>query len=664
MQLKFLPILIFLTITHLAACGGGGKTAGSRKPTDSPNPTTKGRTSDMTLAPKFNLKLDTYNSCTDLHDDLLQRVRAFNARQDELRRQYKNHPQMETQNDKASAPSEGSEGKATLNQDSITNLQERGIDEADYVKKNEFHVYVLHGNLLEVLHADTLEKLGVIKLPFSSKETPNYSRFVSEERSKNTNLSLYTAGHRIVILGQDEDQTKVAVYETSDHSLPKLKSEVAVPGILSDSRLVGGHLFMIDSNKVDIDRDDSDSFFPYVTLRDSDFLGTQFHGIDCNKIVRSAANDLNFDFVTAFSLDIQSENVAESVKSVGLLGVNAGKNVYVGSNHIILFQDSYDFSLYASSEPIEIKGMLTGIAYDPETGDLTPSARGSVPGRFPKGQWSFKEFSDQTLAVATTTDQPLEGAKADESGRNHLFLLKQKDSEFAIAGKVLNYGKPHEDIRAVRYTEDMAYIVTFEKTDPLYAIDIKNRMDPQITAALEMPGFSMYMQPLNKQWLVGIGYDALDQGDFSLFQGIQVSVFKTGTTTERVDQKVFGSRGSSSEATWNHHAFFADHASGSFVVPMVLVQNSGGWSYSGELEYSGAIAFSVDGSGKLSEKARISHSDLSPRQDKSWQWWQNSTESNDINRVFKHHSDIISVSRFGLKVHDSKSFETKKAIGW
>ena len=50
-------------------------------------------------------------------------------------------------------------------------------------------------------------------------------------------------------------------------------------------------------------------------------------------------------------------------------------------------------------------------------------------------------------------------------------------------------GKPGEDVYAVRYFGDKAYVVTFERIDPLYVMDLSNPLEPHITGALEIPGF-------------------------------------------------------------------------------------------------------------------------------------------------------------------------------
>ena len=109
-----------------------------------------------------------------------------------------------------------------------------------------------------------------------------------------------------------------------------------------------------------------------------------------------------------------------------------------------------------------------------------------------KNQYFFKEYGDGTFMVATTTWSPIgdeisldrkgmietlnksPGENTTEAkGRNHLWALQQDGEELQVVKVEKNFGEPNEDIRSVRYTNEFAYIVTFEKTDPLFTFDMK-----------------------------------------------------------------------------------------------------------------------------------------------------------------------------------------------
>ena len=70
---------------------------------------------------------------------------------------------------------------------------------------------------------------------------------------------------------------------------------------------------------------------------------------------------------------------------------------------------------------------------------------------------------------------------------------------------------------------DIAYIVTFRNTDPLFTVDLSDPSDPKILSELTLPGFSEYLHYWGDGMLVGIGYDA-DENDGGT-TGMKLSMF-------------------------------------------------------------------------------------------------------------------------------------------
>jgi len=140
--------------------------------------------------------------------------------------------------------------------------------------------------------------------------------------------------------------------------------------------------------------------------------------------------------------------------------------------------------------------------------------------------------------------------REDTSNENQLSILSQlpnKDNSKAI-------GKPGEDIYAVRYFGDYAYIVTFRRTDPLYAINLKDPAAPFIEGELSIPGYSDYLHPINDDLLLGVGKQASENGRV---QGIKIALFDVSDKSNPVtlNDLVIGKRGSDTAASYDHHAF-------------------------------------------------------------------------------------------------------------
>ncbi len=132
-------------------------------------------------------------------------------------------------------------------------------------------------------------------------------------------------------------------------------------------------------------------------------------------------------------------------------------------------------------------------------------------------------------------------------------------------------GKPNEDLYGVRFMGDKLFLVTFERVDPLYAIDLSDPEDPVIAGELTVPGFSDFLHPVNQELLLGLGQDENGLVKLELFNIADMSSpYSLGTS-------VFGEfewvQWSHSEAQYNRHAFTYqsnDQDPDRFLVPVTM----------------------------------------------------------------------------------------------
>jgi uncharacterized secreted protein with C-terminal beta-propeller domain len=141
---------------------------------------------------------------------------------------------------------------------------------------------------------------------------------------------------------------------------------------------------------------------------------------------------------------------------------------------------------------------------------------GSVPG-YLMGRWALS-YHDGYLRVATTRQPPWESRRADQTS-SMVVKLAERGDRLVETGRVDGLGKT-EQIRAVRYFGDIAAVVTFRQTDPLYLLDLSGT--PRVLGELKIPGFSTYLHPVGDGRLLGLGQDADENGQVT---GVQVSVF-------------------------------------------------------------------------------------------------------------------------------------------
>jgi hypothetical protein len=152
-------------------------------------------------------------------------------------------------------------------------------------------------------------------------------------------------------------------------------------------------------------------------------------------------------------------------------------------------------------------------------------ASGSLPGTV-KDRWSFSEYDGHLRVAIAVGDewQPRDNA---------VVVLAERDGRLVQTGRVDGLGRG-EQIRSVRWLGDVALVVTFRQTDPLYTLDLADPTRPRLTGELRIPGYSAYLHPVGGDILVGVGHEATPSGTDL---GTQVTTFDLRDLTEvrRVD---------------------------------------------------------------------------------------------------------------------------------
>lgn len=154
---------------------------------------------------------------------------------------------------------------------------------------------------------------------------------------------------------------------------------------------------------------------------------------------------------------------------------------------------------------------------------------------------------------------PVEPADVD-----NLVVTLDTEGDLDELGRLAGLGHPGERIQGIRFAGDVAYVVTFLQTDPLYVIDLSDPAAPMATGELEIPGFSSYLHPVGDGRVVGIGMAGTDDGTLT---GAQAQLFDVGDPTAPavLDAEPLGDE---SEAGTEHRAF-TDLGGGRFAVPAV-----------------------------------------------------------------------------------------------
>ena len=88
------------------------------------------------------------------------------------------------------------------------------------------------------------------------------------------------------------------------------------------------------------------------------------------------------------------------------------------------------------------------------------------------------------------------GPSAETGNFNSVVTLREDGDDLEEVGRVDGLGVG-EDIKAVRWFDGLAIVVTFRQVDPLYPVDLTDPDDPRLLGELKIPGFSEYLHPIS-----------------------------------------------------------------------------------------------------------------------------------------------------------------------
>jgi len=181
--------------------------------------------------------------------------------------------------------------------------------------------------------------------------------------------------------------------------------------------------------------------------------------------------------------------------------------------------------------------------------------------------WSNEDFVDHQLYILR-----------ESSTRPDLEIVSTLPND----SRPEEIGKPNEALYGVRFLGDTAYAVTFERIDPLYAIDLSNPADPFIAGELEVTGFSDFLHPVTDGLLLGLGSGANG--------GVKLELFDVSNIAQPLSRgsATIGGRGSYSEARYDRHAFTYQADANDldrFTIPAKVFAMDGSYQFLGSALY-------------------------------------------------------------------------------
>ncbi|HKE94152.1 MAG TPA: beta-propeller domain-containing protein [Povalibacter sp.] len=473
---------------------------------------------------------------------------------------------------------------ATQDPHSTTTVQVEGVDEADPVKYDGRYIYSVRPASVPPMPGLTRNVLKIVRTDPATAGFETISEFDIDGRPQSTQPLLYlveaqdgaaqyvavvtqnyegwfTSQPQLTSLVAQPDRTTVQLLDVRDPYNVSSAWKIEIDGWLRASRKIDQTLYLVSSyrprlanlmlpadtqqvreaNELRIRNAGAQELLPGVRENGAAARELLAAG-DCVVAAGLGPNDAYSDLLVITAVDLDQRRVTDaSCLSTNVNGVFVSRDsLYVGGEGAPLMDGAIDLTV------LHRFGLAEGrIGY---------RASGAVIGRI--GWTNPSYFMDEhagDLRIVTT-----------RSGNQHrLSVLRE------IAGHVLAavatlpdarhpepIGKPGEQVFAVRFAAERAYVVTARRIDPLYVIDLANPTDPFIAGSLEIPGFATYLKPLrhaDTQLLLSIGEQTSPAGRT---QGIKVELFDVTDLAQprSIGVQVFGQTGSFSDAVSDPHA--------------------------------------------------------------------------------------------------------------
>jgi inhibitor of cysteine peptidase len=462
----------------------------------------------------------------------------------------------------------------SANDYSQTNVQVEGVDEADIVKTDGEYIYVISDQKVVVVRAYPAEEAAVL----------------SRIAVNGTLKQLFVNEDRLVLFYEDgsSEETKifVNVYDLADGENPTLRREVAVDGCYFSSRMIGDYVYVVVRKPARVVEDEVD--LPRVYPED------ECRVIPAAEIYHSDIADYGYIFTVIMAVNVQDDGQEPTYETI-LSGWTT--NMYVSLRNIYLAIGYGDRTLL---HRIHI-----------ENGEISYVADGETPGTV-LNQFSMDEYEGY-FRIATTSRMSYENNPSLRLLlQNNMYVLNM---ELEIVGEIEKIA-PGETIHSARFMGDKCYLVTFRKTDPFFVIELGEPYDPKILGELKISGYSDYLHLYDENHVIGIGKETVpaEQGDFSWYQGVKISLFDVADLSEpkEIAKYEIGDRGTDSPVLREHKAFLFDKEKNLVVLPVSVAEreNPNDPPYTpGKIVWQGAYVFTVSLSleEKLVLKGTITH---------------------------------------------------------
>nr|HPK35537.1 beta-propeller domain-containing protein [Oscillospiraceae bacterium] len=492
---------------------------------------------------------------------------------------------------------------------STTNVQVKGVDEADIIKTDGEYIYFVVNRYYDN------STVAIVKA--NSGDMSKVWEYNSEDH---TISEIFLSDNKLVLLMQPNSfyyrtfatdfapvnsATRVEIYDLTDKANPTLVRSFEQEGSYNDARISNGKLLLVTCKYAynyiyGITEFDAEAVIP----RTMDSVVSEEMAILPPDACYIVPNTESLSFGTISTIDLTSDTPAQSVTIMGDINTIYAntENVYVTANRYEYAEKSESTS-YGDYTYYTTLGSYTDITKIAYSGTLQVIATGTVSGNL-CSQFAMDEY-EGNLRVATNS--------WDYQKDN-----KQYNNFYVLNGQMLTIGTLEglaegENMYAVRFEGKKAYAVTYRQTDPFFVINLDDPTQPYVQGELKIPGFSQYLQPYAENLVIGFGMDAIEDvtGTNGLTMGFKVAMFDVSDPSNPKELTTFyiGDRGTYSDLSYDHKALLFDKEKNIIAFPISISKLRDGaeiYEY-GTTVFTGYIVLGYDAQTGFYEKGRITH---------------------------------------------------------
>lgn len=551
-----------------------------------------------------------------------------------------------------------------------TNNQVTGVDEPDFVKNDDKYAYVLSGDKLTISSVYPPENAKIVaKVGLGIKN----GQYLQDMFLKNNTLVVFCTeyAHENVIPQYDFapqtaylPKTHAFLIDISDRTNPKTAHDYVISGVYYDARLMGDRVFIVTKSEVYSYRH---PLVPKITESSKAVAVPDIY------YFKNPEPYYNFNIVTSIGLkrmdDVTSKTFMMSPASTLYVSQD---NIYIAYQKYLPF-DNYEqssrdrfFTAVIPLLPNDVQEKIKTVDSDPQVSSsskwdsiaailedtynhMTESEKTSL---FDKIQRSLADYDAKVQKDATKTvihkisigpnGEIDYKARGEVPGRLlNQFSLDESGNKFRVATTVEYFSpysngiytnvyvldgdtlqtlgnleriQPGETMYSTRFIGDRLYLVTFQRVDPFFVVDLSHDT-PKVLGALKLPGYSTYLHPYDKNHVIGIGKDTAENSYGNVVPtGVKLALFDVSEVAnpKLVNDYTIPGQGTDSEVFQQHKALLFNREKPNVLsIPITKFDTEGKYAPDGrpmpQNVWRGFYVFGVSGTEGITLKATVQH---------------------------------------------------------